>query len=264
MINPTIQLFDTHCHLHYIPENEIPGLINNARAAGVEKMLSVSTHLWDCYKQESILKLDNCIYQSLGVHPLHSHEYTLDDIHKYLNYDAPRVIAIGETGLDDFRQPLNPEQIDSFKIHIEIAKIRNLPLILHTRSNTELVERECMKLLTGSNVTVIGHCFGGSLEFAQFILNENPKSVISFAGNLTYPKATNLHQLAAELPLDRIVIETDAPYLSPTPHRGKQNQPAYVVNTLSKLAEIKGLGIRETAEIVFRNSMNLFGNLISS
>ena len=243
---------DTHCHLHYSPEN-LDASIANAKQAGVAYMVCVSTNMDDDAKMDHIITHDG-IYKSIGVHPLSVDKYRMDQIESYLRQaGSHKLVAVGETGLDNFRNPLTPAQVPAFEVHLKIAEERNLPIIMHTRGD---VEEVAMEVLRQTRATGIAHCFGGSMRFAEFLIAHG--WYISFAGNLTYKKSADLHEVAMNIPLESILIETDAPFLSPEPLRGKQNEPANVVYVAKKLAELRKTSLEEVMEYTTRNAMKIF------
>ena len=247
---------DSHCHLHYegLFQN-IDAILKECKDHKIGLLLCVSTDTEDFKKISSFIDND-IVYQSIGIHPLNAHKYTDDQIREYLDGLYPKVIAIGETGLDNFRAPLNPEQISSFRIHIEHALKYDLPIIMHNRGNDTLVEQEAMKLISEYKVKGVAHCFGGSFQFAEFLINHG--WYISFAGNLTYKNATNLQQVAAEVPIDRILIETDSPFLAPHTHRGSINRPIRVIEVAEKLATLKNMSLDDVQANTWHNFTKLF------
>jgi len=250
---------DSHCHPHY-SENIAEIMQNSAELA---KILCVSTDVPDFQKLNPIMELDR-VYQSIGIHPLSSCKHSLDEIKSYLR-DAPAInlVAIGETGLDDYRNPLDAHQLEAFQVHIHEALDKNLPIIMHTRMGPtdSQVEIEAMKLIRENKVIGVAHCFGGSLDFAHFLLDHG--WYISFAGNITYKKTENLHKVIQSIPQDRLLIETDAPFLTPEPYRGRPNEPIMVTKVGEKVANLLNLTYEEVMNLTYNNFNSLFANVIN-
>jgi TatD DNase family protein len=252
-------LVDSHCHLDF-PDfaDELDEVLERAHGADVAVMQTICTRLT---KFDQVLELavgHDDVWCSVGVHP-HNVESegiaepaTLVDLASH-----PKVIGIGETGLDFFydHSPRD-EQRQSFRNHIAAARETGLPLIVHTRDadadTMEILEDEMEK---GAFPGLI-HCFSTSRELAERSLAIGFS--ISLSGILTFNKAQELRDIAADVPLDRVLVETDAPYLAPVPHRGKRNEPSFVANTAGKLAELKGVSEEEIAGATTENFFNLF------
>lgn len=250
---------DSHCHLDRLKLEEFDGnldtVISNAKQAKVNGMLCVSVTLEDFPTMaEQTKKYDN-VWLSCGTHPLNQDALVDEDLLLSLSQQE-RVIAVGETGLDYFYAPeTKTVQYDSFIKHVNVAKIVNKPLIVHTRDARE----DTINLLKAENAAAVGgilHCFTESWEMAKEALDLG--FYISLSGIVTFKNATELREVAKKIPSDRLLIETDAPYLAPVPHRGKQNQPAYVVEVAKHLASIRGQSVEEIAEISTNNFNRLF------
>ncbi|NMP31423.1 YchF/TatD family DNA exonuclease [Thalassotalea sp. M1531] len=250
---------DSHCHLDRLDLSEFNHEINNvvsaASAAGVNKMLCVSVTLEDFPAMvEKTAGFDN-VYLSCGVHPLNQEHVTnieqLESLAK-----TPRVIAVGETGLDYYYAPETKQlQLDAFVKHIQVARNINKPLIIHTRDARE----DTINLLKAEGAQQVGgilHCFTESWEMAKQAIDLG--FYISFSGIVTFKNAHELREVARKVPADRFLIETDAPYLAPVPHRGKQNQPAYVVEVAKHLASIRGCSVEQIAQQSTDNFNQLF------
>lgn len=250
---------DSHCHLDRLKledfNDSLDHVVNQANAADVSQMLCVSVTLNDFPSMvEKTACYDNVLL-SCGMHPLNQ-EDEIDQTQLLTLSKHPRVIAVGETGLDYFYAPeTKAVQIDSFRKHIRVAKEVNKPLIIHTRDAREdtlaLMEEEGAEQVGG-----ILHCFTESWEMAEKAIAMG--FYISFSGIVTFKNASALREVAKQVPNDRILIETDAPYLAPVPHRGKQNQPAYVVEVARHLASIRGQSVEEIAQITTDNFNRLF------
>jgi TatD DNase family protein len=257
-----MQVVDSHCHLDYpgLVEN-IDGVLERARAAGVGLMLTIGTRV---KKFDAILKLaenhDN-IWCTVGTHPHHAAEEPditagqLIDIAKH-----PKVVGIGEAGLD-YHYDYSPReaQAKGFRVHIEAARRTGLPLVIHSREaeadTANILEEEMMK----GAFTPLLHCYTSKPELAVRGLAIG--AYVSFSGILTYKNAQEIRDVAKDVRLDRLLVETDAPYLAPVPYRGKTNEPAYVVETLKQLADIKGTTSPEMARITSENFFQLFSKI---
>lgn len=251
-------IVDTHCHIDFPQfEGNIEQLLQEAKASDVGYLVCVSVNLDDfpnCLRLA--IEHDN-IFASVGVHPNTQLkvEPSVSELVR-LGSDA-RVIAVGETGLDYFRSSGDLDwQRDRFRTHIRAAQELGKPLIIHSREAPE----DTISILSESNAASIGgimHCFTGSYEMAKQALDLG--FYISFSGIVTFKNARDLAEVAEKIPLDRILVETDAPYLAPVPFRGKLNQPAYVRHTAEFLANLRGLSLERFAEITTDNFFTLFG-----
>lgn len=252
-----MQLVDSHCHIDFedLAERQ-DEVLENARANEVAYMLAVSVCLEDFPRVLKLAEEHQNIFASVGVHPNHkeAHEPDVDELIK-LGSD-PNVVAIGETGLDYFRSEGDLSwQHERFQRHIEASRALNKPLIIHTRSAAE----DTMDQLRDSNAAAAGgvmHCFAEDWEIAQQALDIG--FYISFSGIVTFKSAAPIQEVARKAPLDRILVETDAPFLAPVPHRGKTNEPAYVRHTAEYVAELRGISVQELAEATSNNFFTLF------
>jgi len=248
-------LVDTHAHLTGYSSADPESLIGAARAAGLIRVLAVGTTVktsTDAVEQSTRYPE---VYAAVGIHP---NDLTPQDDWAALRKLTvhPRVRAVGETGLDYYRDRTDRAvQRASLLAHLELAAEHDLPIVIHNRA----ADADVLDLLTRFRGRVRGvlHCFSGDLSFAGQVLDLG--YFLSFAGNLTYPSATPLREVAASVPLDRVLVETDTPYLSPTPHRGAPNQPAHVVHTLHALAVCTKQEPNELARRVAANAATLFG-----
>ena len=251
---------DSHCHLQLIDYAELgqslEGVLQQAKEAGVEKMLCVSTTLED---REAILKIVESapnIYASLGLHPneIIKKEPEISDLLRLV--DHPKIIAIGETGLDYYRTEAdNHYQKARFIVHIQAAKISKKPLIIHTRQakNDTLAILKSEKAIDAGGVF---HCFTEDWETAEKALDLG--FYISLSGIVTFKNAVELKQVAKKVPLDHLLIETDAPYLAPVPYRGKINQPAYVKQVAEYIAELREVSLETLSRQTTDNFNRLF------
>lgn len=250
---------DSHCHLDRLNlslyDDKLANVVQAASDAQVNKLLCVSVTLKDFPAMvEKTQAFDN-ILLSCGMHPLNQEDEVDIDLLRCLS-DNPAVIAIGETGLDYHYAPETKAlQLDSFKKHIKVAHELNKPLIIHTRS----AQQDTLDILRSENATKVGgilHCFTESWEMAEQAIALG--FYISFSGIVTFKNASELREVAKLVPDDKFLIETDAPYLAPVPHRGKENQPAYVVEVAKHLASIRGQSVETIGKLSTDNFNRLF------
>jgi TatD DNase family protein len=253
-------LVDSHCHLDF-PDyaEERDAVVARAKEAGVGVMLTISTRLTTFDHVRDIADRHDGVYCTVGVHP-----HDVDGEPQATNTGRliklskhPKVIGFGETGLDYYYEHSNRErQKEAFRAHLEAARQAGLPVIVHTRD----ADRDLMATLRAESgkggLTGLIHCFAASRELAQCALELG--FYISFSGIVTFKKADALRAIARELPLDRLLVETDAPYLAPVPYRGKRNEPAFVVHTASGLAAALGVAPEVVAEATTENFFRLF------
>ena len=250
-------LVDSHCHLNF-PEfaADMAGVMHAMQVNSVTHALCVSVTLDKFPEILTIAEAHEHIYASVGVHPDYEDipSFTADDLVHFA--DHPKVIAIGETGLDYFRLTGDLEwQRERFRTHIRAAIQCGKPLIIHTRSAAEDTLR-VMKEEGAERIGGVMHCFTESLEVAEAAMDMG--FYISLSGIVTFKNATALKEVAQKIPLDRMLIETDSPYLAPVPYRGKTNQPAYVKHVAEEIARLRGISLEEVAEATTRNFFQLF------
>ena len=251
---------DSHCHLDRINLEKINATLSSvveaAHARDVTKMLCVSIDLDQFEHMENVTQEFEDVYLSAGTHPLHVNEQPFDERRLRESAAKDRVIAIGETGLDYYySQDHIDAQHESFVGHLRVASDLGLPVIVHTRD----ARKDTLDLIDqhgDSEAAGVLHCFTESLDMAMKALDLN--YMISFSGIITFKNAEDLREVVKAVPLDRLLIETDSPYLAPVPYRGKQNQPAYVVEVAQCVAELKGITLEEVAEMTTCNFYNLF------
>jgi TatD DNase family protein len=248
-------LVDSHCHLDYAEPEERAEILARARRAGVETLLTISTKLSEFPAVRAIAEADAAVWCSVGIHP---HEAAsepdpgvpgLVSLAKY-----EKVVGIGETGLDFYYEHSpRPRQEALFRAHCAAARETGLPLIVHTRDadpETAAILAEEMPL------TGVIHCFSTGRQLAEKALELG--FYISLAGILTFKNAEALRVIARDVPLERLLVETDAPYLAPVPLRGKRNEPAFIVHTATLLAQLKGIAVDELARATSENFFRLF------
>ena len=258
---------DSHCHLEgpkFAPDRD--EVLSRARQAGLKALVAIGNGdgpaEMDCGLR--LAEAHDWVWATAGVHP---HEARLADQAAYQKLDGlaqqPKVIAVGEIGLD-YHYDHSPREVqrEVFVRQMEIAKARKKPIVIHNRpsDNSENAWVDLLHLLgehwASSGLGGVLHCFTGELKHARAALDMG--FMISFAGNVTYPKAQNIRDAAKEVPLDRMLIETDAPYLAPVPHRGKRNEPAYVLETARQIAELRGITRDEVGRATTENFRRFF------
>ena len=253
------KIVDSHCHLNFPQfKDKLDEIVNRALDKGVSKMLTISTKLNEISKLENISKTYSEVYNSVGVHPHECKNYKdlcLEDLLKYTK--NPKCIGIGESGLDFYYENSPKElQIQLFKIHIEAARKSFLPLIVHTRAaDSETIEILQNEMKRGKFTGLI-HCFSASWELAEKAIDLG--FYISLSGIITFNKSNELRNIVKELPLNRLLLETDAPYLAPEPYRGKCNEPAYVIKTAQFISNLLGISFESFAKQTTNNFYKLF------
>ena len=249
---------DSHCHIDFPDFNEgVLPLLANMQAAQVSAALCVSVNLENFPRVLAVAEAHDNIYASVGVHPDHQHgrEPEVDELVSLAQH--ARVVAIGETGLDYFRLPKDDVdwQRARFRTHIRAARQAGKPLIIHTRNAAE----DTLAIMTEEHAEECGgvmHCFTERWEVAEQALAMG--FYISFSGIVTFKSAKDLKAVACRVPLERMLIETDSPYLAPMPHRGKRNEPAYVAHVAEEIARLRGISLEEVAAVTRGNFWDLF------
>ena len=250
-------LVDSHCHLDF-PDLavNIDELLANMLENDVGHALCVSVNLQDLPRVLALSENHPNLFASVGVHPDYENLEEPQSIQLATLACHPRVVAIGETGLDYFRLKGDLEwQRERFRQHIRAARLCNKPLIIHTREAAE----DTLRIMEEEGADTVGgvmHCFTESWEVAQRAMALN--FYISFSGIVTFKKATGLKDTATRVPLERMLIETDSPYLAPVPHRGKTNQPAFVKHVAEEIAALRGISLDQVAEATTNNFFKLF------
>lgn len=251
-------LIDTHTHLHDPQfDTDREAVVQRARQDGVNLMVTIGTDLETSRQAVELTERHDFVFATVGVHP---HEVKTIQGHTYQVLEQlarhPKVVAYGEVGLD-FYYMHSPKDLQQshFREQIRLARRLGLPLVIHTRQASE----ETLAILEEEKADEVGgvfHCYTGNLPTAQAALSLN--FFISFSGILTFLKALDLQEVARQIPVESILIETDCPYLAPIPHRGKRNEPSYVRHVAEKLAQIKALPYEELARITSQNTHKLF------
>jgi TatD DNase family protein len=255
-------LVDSHCHLDF-PDfaDDLDGIIARADAAGVGRIVTISTRVKRLAGLLAITEKFPNVYCSVGTHPHHADEedgIAADELIELTRH--PKVVALGEAGLDNFYENGSPEaQERGFRAHIAAARATGLPLVIHTREADEACGRILEDEMANGPFRAVLHCYTGGRELAMKAIALGLS--ISFTGILTFKKSLALRELAAELPADRIMVETDAPYLAPGKFRGKRNEPAYVVEIAKVLAEARGVSLQDISDQTTANFFRLFGKV---
>jgi TatD DNase family protein len=255
-------LVDSHCHLDF-PDfsGDLDAIMARAAAAGITRVLTISTRVRRLGELLAIVERFPNVYCSVGTHPHHADEedgissQELAGLTKH-----PKVVALGEAGLDYLYDNGSPDaQARGFRAHIAAARATGLPLVIHTRDADEDCGRILEEEVAKGPFRAVLHCYTGGRELAMKAIGLGLS--ISFTGILTFKKSDALRSLAAELPSDRIMVETDAPYLAPGKFRGKRNEPAYVVEVARVLAEARGVSLEEISRQTSENFFSLFSKV---
>ena len=253
-------IIDSHCHLEYEPMSlDLKETISRANNDGVEYLLTISTTDKSLKKILKITSNFNCVYGTYGIHPHEAKNHKnikCEEIINKINL-SKKIIGIGETGLDFYyNHSEKKDQMYSFEEHINAAQSSNIPLIVHTRS----AEKETFDLLKRKkkekDFKILVHCFTGSRELAFNLLDLN--AFISASGVVTFKKSAELASTFKKIPNNRILVETDAPYLAPVPLRGKTNEPSYIIHTVKFLSELKNISFKDFSKISTNNFFELY------
>jgi TatD DNase family protein len=253
-------LVDSHCHLNDPRfDDDLEEVLARARTLEVTSLLSICTSLSEMPRILSIVDKSPSFFASVGVHPHQVGEDGVPSLDVLIeNAKHPKVVGFGETGLDYYYEntPRLPQQ-ESFRTHIRAAKSLNFPLIIHSRD----AEEDILKILDEEKIQDhplpgVIHCFSGTSEFAEAALKRG--FYISISGIVTFKNAEVLRDVVKKVPLDRLLVETDSPYLAPIPHRGKRNEPSFVVHTAEAVASLKDLSLQEVAAQTTKNFFTLF------
>jgi TatD DNase family protein len=255
-------LVDHHCHLDY-PDfaDDLGGVIARAKAAGVGMLVSISTRIRRFEGLLRIAEAHDDVLCSVGTHPHYAHEeldIPVEEIVERARH--PKVVAIGEAGLDYFYDNSPREaQARGFRSHIAAARATQLPLVIHTRDADADTAAILTEEMARGPFPAVLHCFTGGADLARTGLDLG--LYVSFSGIVTFKKSEALREVARAVPLDRLLVETDAPFLAPGKHRGKRNEPAYVVETAAVLAQLKGISPRELARATTENFFRLYSKV---
>jgi len=255
-------LVDSHCHLDF-PDfsGDLDAIVDRAATAGIGRMVTISTRVRRLGELLSIAERFPNVFCSVGTHPHHADEEDGISPHELVELTQhPKVVALGEAGLDYFYANGSPQaQARGFRAHISAARTTGLPLVIHTRDADQDCQRILEEEVAKGPFKAVLHCYTGGRELAMRAIELGLS--ISFTGILTFKKSDALRALAAELPADRIMVETDAPYLAPGKFRGKRNEPAYVVEVAKVLAETRGVALDDISRQTSDNFFRLFSKV---
>jgi TatD DNase family protein len=255
-------LVDSHCHLDFPDfDADRDAIVERARSAGVGTMVTISTRVKRFAELKAITSRYKRIYCSIGTHPHHADEeldVTAEDLARIA--EDPMVVAIGEAGLDyHYDNAPREAQEEGFRRHIAAARMTQLPLVIHARDADADIARILRDEMGKGAFPAILHCFSSGRDLA--LAGVELGAYVSFSGILTFKRSDELRAVAAEVPLDRLLVETDAPYLAPVPNRGRRNEPAYVAETAKVLAEVRGASFEAIAAATSANFFKLFAKV---
>ena len=253
------EIVDSHCHLDFADfADELPDVVSRAVAAGVARMVTICTKLPNEPSVRAIAEAHDPVFYAAGVHPMSVADhapFTLDQLLEIAKH--PKMVGIGETGLDyHYTVESKDAQQAALRVHIEASRRTGLPLIIHSRDADEDMARILSEEYANGAYTCVMHCFSSGVELAETALDLG--FYLSMSGVATFKNAVSVRDVFAAAPLDRILVETDAPYLAPPPHRGKRNEPAYTALTAAVGAEVKGVPLEEFAAATTANFDRLF------
>ena len=251
-------LVDTHCHLDYYTAEELPLILARAAEAGVGEMVTIGTRLAQSETVRLLAESLPNVWSTVGIHPHSAAEEAIPDPHAIVAMTAhDRVIGIGEAGLDYFYDK-SPRDVQRacFRAHIHAAQMAGLPLCIHARDADDDMADILGEEMARAKFDFLLHCFSSTPALGRAALALG--GYLSFSGIVTFPKSEELREFAREVPAERLLVETDAPYLAPVPHRGKRNEPSYVPRTAAVLAGVRGMEVSELAALTTANFRTLF------
>ncbi|MBY0428346.1 MAG: TatD family hydrolase [Alphaproteobacteria bacterium] len=259
----SLSLIDTHCHLDFPDfKDQRDAVVQRARDAGVKRMITICTHASRFAGVKDVAASYDDVFCSLGVHPHHSGEAGELVETKWLVEESKyeKVVGLGETGLDYYynNSPVDLQK-ESFRRHIHAALETDLPLIVHTRDADEDTY-EILKSEGQGRLRGLLHCFSSGRKLAEQAIEMG--FYLSLSGIVTFKKSQELRDIVKDIPLENMLVETDAPFLAPMPHRGRTNEPAYVVHTAAVVAEVKGISLEELGIITSANALRVFDRMI--
>lgn len=253
------EITDSHCHLDF-PDfyGELPDIVARANAAGVTRMVSIATTLANEPKVRAIAETHEPVFYAAATHPMSVAESPMATVEQLVRLaQHPKMVGIGETGLDyHYTADTKDVQQESLRIHIQAARQTGLPLIIHARAADDDMARILTEEFRAEPYTCVMHCFSSGRALAEATLDLG--FYLSMSGIATFPKSTELRNIFAAAPIDRILVETDAPYLAPKPNRGKRNEPAYTAHTAAVGAEVFGMEYKDFAAQTQINFNTLF------
>ncbi|WP_455481352.1 TatD family hydrolase [Bartonella sp. B12(2025)] len=255
-------LIDTHCHLDFEDfTQKLDSTIQRALEADVGRMITISTRVHELDKLLEITQTYDQVFCSVGTHPNHAHEEQNITAEKLIYLSThPKIVAFGETGLDyhyDYSSPEEQQKI--FQEHIIASRETQLPIVIHSRNADTDMERILREQIKEGAFPFVLHCYSSGMQLARAGIELG--GYISFSGILTFKNASGVRDIAKIVPHKHLLVETDAPFLAPVPHRGKINEPSFVRYTAATLAETIGLSIEETAQITTQNAFRLFSKI---
>ena len=255
-------LVDSHCHLDF-PDfaDELDQVVERARLGGVGLMLTINTHVSRFPQVLAVAERFDDVYCTVGIHPHEAGTESATDAKTLIRLaEHPKVVGFGETGLDYYydKSPRD-RQRDSFRVHIDAARRTGLPIIIHTRDADDDMAKILTAEMAKGAFSGLVHCFSSGQQLADLAVELG--LYVSVSGIVTFKKAEALQQVIAGVPLDRLLVETDCPYLAPIPYRGKRNEPAYVAHTAAKVAELKGISPETLAAATTANFLSLFSKV---
>jgi len=250
-------IIDTHAHLMFDDfEGDREGAVERALAAGVGRIVGVGCGVESSERAMEMAAQFDCLYATVGLHPYDADQISEELMAVWERQIAmnPRIVAIGETGLDYFKSEIAPEkQKESFLRHLQLARKVGLPVVVHNRE----ADGDCLECLQQfPDVKAVFHCFGSDLEFAKKVWGYG--YLTSFTGIITFKNADLLREVVANVPLDKMMVETDCPYLAPQAYRGLRNEPAYVLEVVKEIARVRGMGFGEVEELTTVNAERFF------
>lgn len=252
-------LVDSHCHLDYFAPDEIAAVVARAREAGIGRLVSIGVRVEQAATVKSLAERFPEVWGTVGVHPHNAGEVPLPTVEELVALaDHPRIIGIGESGLDYFydKAPRDLQQ-EGFRRHIRAARAAGLPLAIHARdADADILAILREETTAGGPFAFLLHCFSSGRALAEAAVELG--GYVSFSGILTFPKSAELRDLARDLPVDRLLLETDSPYLAPVPVRGRRCEPAYVAHTAKVLAAARGVSVAAIAATTTENFLRLF------
>ena len=254
-----IRLTDSHCHIDFPDfEGEAGALVARAAEAGVHRMVTICTRLVSEPKVRALAEAHDAVFYAAGVHPMRAHEDPLPSVEDLVALARhPKFVGIGETGLDyHYTAESAAVQQESLRIHIAAARQTGLPLIIHARAADDDMAQILAEEYRAGAYGCVMHCFSSGADVAKAALELG--FYLSASGITAFPKSQELRDIFNAAPLDRILVETDAPYLAPPPYRGKRNEPAYVAHTAARMAEARGMAVDEFCAATERNFERLF------
>lgn len=254
-----MHLIDSHCHLDHFQGEEQDQVVARAKAAGIGEMVTIGTRLGaQAATVRDIATRHADVWGTVGIHPHNAGERDAPSIEELLREaDHPRIIGLGESGLDYFYDKApRPQQQAGFRAHIAASRASGLPLVIHARDADADIAAILVEEHGAGAFPFLLHCFSSGVDLMRTALGLG--GYVSFSGMLTFPKSDNIRAMAAECPADRLLVETDSPYLAPVPLRGKRCEPAYVAHTAAALAAVRGLGIAALADLTTGNFRRLF------